>query len=170
MAEQPASVQDIGARIAEWAGPLFDEAAIATPAELEARADWFAHVLDSVKPRARTLHELVQRARFFFLGPLEYEREAVAKHWKEKDAAAERLRRLEAALEDLGAWEAAALEAQVRAIAELMGIGAGKLIHPLRLVLTGSALSPGIFEVMHLMGREFVLRRIGDPVEHLSGA
>ena len=52
------------------------------------------------------------------------------------------------------------LEAQVRGIAEDMGVGAGKLIHPLRVALTGSAVSPGIFEVMTVMGRGLVLERI----------
>ncbi|KPK61966.1 MAG: hypothetical protein AMS21_08495, partial [Gemmatimonas sp. SG8_38_2] len=60
------------------------------------------------------------------------------------------------------------LEAQVRALAADMGIGAGKLIHPLRLALTGTSVSPGIFEVMNLMGRELVCARIDDALNYLN--
>jgi glutamyl-tRNA synthetase len=150
--------------------PLLDEAGIAAPEQSDARAEWLARLLDSVKLRAKTLPEMVQRARLFFPGPVQYEPDAVAKHWKDRPAAAERLRRLRAAPEDLTDWGEAALEAQLLASAELMGIGAGKLIRPLRLALSGSALSPGIFEVMHLLGRELVLRRIDDAIAHRSDA
>ena len=68
------------------------------------------------------------------------------------------------------AWDEESLEVQLRAIAELMGLGAGKLIHPLRVALTGFAVSPGIFEVMNVMGRELVLTRIDSAIHHLEGA
>ncbi len=129
-------------------------------------------MLDCVKPRANTLPEMVHRARFFFPGPAEYEPHAVASYWKDKPAAVQRLRRLRATLEDLTDWGSGRgpLEAQILAIAELMDIGAGKLIHPLRLALGCSELSAGTFEVMHLLVREFVSQRIDDAIAHRGDA
>jgi glutamyl-tRNA synthetase len=71
-------------------------------------------------------------------------------------------------LRGLGDWSEAELERVTRALAEDLDVGAGKLIHPLRVALTGSAVSPGIFEVMNLMGRDLVLQRIADAIEKLT--
>ncbi|MCK4754945.1 MAG: glutamate--tRNA ligase, partial [Calditrichia bacterium] len=52
------------------------------------------------------------------------------------------------------------MEKIVRELADTLGIKAGTLIHPLRLALTGRTTSPGIFDVMQILGRETVIRRI----------
>ncbi len=116
--------------------------------------------------RAKTLPELVDRARPFFTGRVEPDPEAAAKHWKDRAATRERLTRLGARLEKLDAWDEASLERELRSLAEELEVGAGKLIHPLRVALTGVAVSPGIFELMNLMGR--VLARIGDALAGLG--
>jgi glutamyl-tRNA synthetase len=151
--------------------PILIEDGVPSAAELEARAHdvvWFERVIDSVKVRVRTLRDLAQRARPFFPGRLDYDAEAVAKHWKDRAAAVERLRRLRAALAEIEVWDEEDLELQLRALAEVMSTGAGKLIHPLRVALTGTAVSPGIFEVMNLMGRDLVLARIDDALNYLQ--
>jgi glutamyl-tRNA synthetase len=60
------------------------------------------------------------------------------------------------------AWSAAALEGEVRAGAAQAGVKLGEIAQPLRAALTGSAVSPGIFEVMEVLGRAEVLGRIKD--------
>ncbi len=159
-----------GARIAELVGPLLIEAGMATAEELEERRDWLARVANCLKTRSKTVLELAERARPFFPGPVRTEAEAAAKHWKDRAAVAERLRRLHSALSDLPSWGEVELEKRLRALAEEMELGAGKLIHPLRVALTGSAVSPGIFELMDLMGRALVLERIGAAITHLDSA
>ena len=57
-------------------------------------------------------------------------------------------------------WDAVALEQSLRALAESRGIGAGAIFQPLRVALTGSSASPGIFDVLMLLGRDTSLRRI----------
>ena len=156
------------ADLLEWVGPRLIEEGIVEADVLEARREWYERTIDSVKTRARTFPELLQRVRFYYLDAVEYDPAAVAKHWKDPQAAAEKLSRLRAATQESGAWDEEGLEAQVRALAEDMGIGAGKLIHPLRLALTGTSVSPGIFEVMNLMGRELVYARIDDALNHLN--
>lgn len=66
------------------------------------------------------------------------------------------------ALKDLHQWTAAALESAVRQVAEDGGVGLGKVAQPLRAALTGRTTSPGIFEVLVLLGRDETLGRISD--------
>lgn len=131
-------------------------------------------LLELLKPRSRTMEELVAQARPYFLDELAYDPDAVQKHWL-KDRA-ETLDRLERLLERLSAaeWTGEALEEAVRGLAEAMGVGAGKVIHPLRVGLTGTAASPGIFDLLILLGRSRSLRRLeravallrsGDPLD-----
>jgi glutamyl-tRNA synthetase len=129
------------------------------------RRAWFAGVLALVKPRVRTLEAIVEEGRFFFdpSDAFEYDPEAARKHLKLEGLRGmleELLSRLEAT-----PWDAASLETAVRAIAEARGVGAGKLIHPIRLALTGRGASPGLFEVMELLGRERSRARLSRVLE-----
>jgi glutamyl-tRNA synthetase len=60
----------------------------------------------------------------------------------------------------LDSWEPQAMESLVRDIAEHKGLGLGKIAQPLRAALTGSNVSPGIFEIMQVLGREESLERL----------
>jgi len=67
----------------------------------------------------------------------------------------------------LPTWAPASLESALREIAEQSGLGAGDLIHPLRVALTGSAVGPGIFDVLAVLGRDLSLHRIDAALAHL---
>jgi glutamyl-tRNA synthetase len=117
-------------------------------------------LVDLLKVRARTLEDLLQQAEPYFLDEVEYDPNAVKKQWgKDPAGTAEALARLQDGLAGTP-WDQASLEERSRALAEDMGIGAGKLFQPLRLALTGSSASPGIFDVLVLLGRERSLDRI----------
>ena len=58
-------------------------------------------------------------------------------------------------------WTSEGLEASLKSMAEEIGLGLGKLAQPLRAALTGQTTSPGIFDVLTLLGREESLARIG---------
>jgi glutamyl-tRNA synthetase len=122
--------------------------------------DWMATLVDLLKVRARTVDDIAEQARPYVAREVDYDPDAVAKHWS-KDPP-EVARRLDALAERLSAttWEEGPLEDALRALAEELGIGAGKLIHPLRVALTGQAASPGIFQVLTLLGRERSLERV----------
>ena len=121
-----------------------------------------------LKPRATTLLDLAERARFYVAArPIALDEHAA----KLLDQSArERLAALAAALRHLASWEEAGLEATVRAQAEAAGVKLGQLAQPLRAALTGSPASPGIFEVMAVLGRQEVLARLADAVESLHTA
>ncbi len=60
------------------------------------------------------------------------------------------------------------LEATLRSVAGGFGVGAGKIIHPVRLALSGMAIGPGLYELMLVLGKETVLRRLRRAVEILG--
>lgn len=128
---------------------------------------WADRLLEVIKIRARTLDELADQARPFVCGRVRYDEKAVAKTWlREPHTAIERLERVAAVFED-AEWSKDELEKRLRGLAEEMGVGAGKLIHPLRVALTGNMASPGIFDVLVLLGRDRAFERIEAGVERI---
>jgi glutamyl-tRNA synthetase len=121
-----------------------------------------------LKPRATTLVDLASRARFY-LAPRPIALDADAAKLLDEQAR-ERLTALAQALGNLATWHDSGLEAAVRAQAEAAGMKLGNLAQPLRAALTGSIASPGIFEVMAVLGREEVLARLADAVAGLNAA
>ena len=121
---------------------------------------WLTGLADLVKVRARTVDDMADQARPFVCEPLAYDDQAVAKHWaKDPAQTLERLGAVASMLRE-AEWSETALEEGLRDLAEGMGVGAGKLIHPLRVALTGQMTSPGIFEVLVLLGQGRALARV----------
>lgn len=78
--------------------------------------------------------------------------------------AADLLESVSSALGGSSEWDETALESAVRRVAEDAGLGLGKVAQPLRAALTGRTTSPGIFDVLILLGREESLARIDEAV------
>jgi glutamyl-tRNA synthetase len=145
-----------------------EAAGLATREELEERREWYLSLIDLLKTRARTIPDFVDLARPFLVEELKFDPDAVAKHWlKTPDEVLERLSTLRARLE-ASAWDKDALEAVIRGYAEELSVGAGKVIHPLRVAVTGREVSPGIFEVLAFLGKTRVLARLDDALARLG--
>lgn len=116
--------------------------------------------MPGLKERAKTLIELVNGADFLFADrPLPLDEKAE----KLLDAEGrQRLGEMLPKLEAAGRWQASELEGIVRAFAEATGAKLGKVAQPLRAALTGKAVSPPVFDVMAVLGREEALARIRD--------
>jgi glutamyl-tRNA synthetase len=140
--------------------PVMIAAGLFDAAEIERRRDWYMSLLDLLRVRARTIDDIVRQAGPYFLENIEYEPEAVAKNWKDREAAAAVLEATAAALEGASEWTPEVLETSLRNLAESRGIAAGKVFQPLRVALTGLGVSPGIFEVLVMQGKNLALRRI----------
>ena len=149
-----------GPALLELATPDLIAQGLTTQEEIEDRRDWFADLMELLKPRARRVEDLARQARAYLSPRVEFEADAVAKHWKEPATVAQRLREVQAAIGELSPWEPAAIENELRAVADRLGLGFGKLVHPLRLALTGAAVSPGIDQVIAIMGPSRVSQRI----------
>lgn len=116
-------------------------------------------VIDLAKERRRTTIELAQDVARYLSDDVQVEPEAAEKHLKGDDLGA-RLTALRDAYAALPEWTPAALEEALRKLAESMGQGAGKFIHPCRVAVLGVAVSPGIFDVLAAIGRESTLLRL----------
>lgn len=128
---------------------------------------WMSSLVDLVKVRARTVDDLAAQSVPYVTDAFPFAEKAVAKHWaKDPEITVQRLLRL-GELTAATEWTEDALEQALRALAEELELGAGKLIHPLRVALTGQMSSPGIFEVMVLLGRGRCLARVEDGVERV---
>jgi glutamyl-tRNA synthetase len=138
---------------------------VANGAELAARLtpDLEAKLLaamPSLKERAKTLVELIDAAKFLYAGrPLVLDDRAAALLSAEARGLMGKLQSRLAAVEP---WSAAATEAAVRSFAETEGVKLGAVAQPLRAALTGRATSPGIFEVLAVLGKTESLARLGD--------
>lgn len=117
-----------------------------------------ARAMPVLKVRAKDLNELALGAEFLFsTRPLSMTEKAAALL---TDEAKERLRIIHDRLSIVEEWALEALEANLKALAEDLGLGLGKLAQPLRAALTGQTTSPGIFDVLVLLGRDEGLARI----------
>jgi glutamyl-tRNA synthetase len=159
-----------GAELAEVVTPALVAAGLATAAELEARRDWYLALLELLKVRARTIDDIVRQAAPYLRDDVDYDPEAEAKQWKDRPGTAELLAAVRETLGSLAEWQPAAMEEVLRALAERLGFGdkAGKIFQPLRVALTGLGVSPGIFDVLVMLGRERSLRRIDAAVARLA--
>jgi glutamyl-tRNA synthetase len=111
-----------------------------------------------LKTRARDIGELAAGAGFLFKArPLDIDAQAEALLTGDARAL---LARVSTRLKAEQDWTTAALEANLKAYAEELGLGLGKLAQPLRAALTGQTTSPGIFDVLALLGRDESLARI----------
>ncbi len=111
-----------------------------------------------LKTRAKNIDELAEGAGFLFAKrPLEMTEKA-AKLLDDDGRA--RLSKISAALAKENDWTSEALEATTKSLAEELELGLGKLAQPMRAALTGTTTSPGIFDVLVLLGREESLARI----------
>jgi glutamyl-tRNA synthetase len=135
----------------------------------EAPLETLRPIIELNKTRARTLRELAELMVPFTADDetLEYEPEAVKKHLKGDDLAT-RLTELHETLAKTEPFDVTTSEAALRALAESRGMSAGKLIHPLRLALTGRGSSPPVFDVAVVLGKERSLRRLQRLINHLS--
>jgi len=125
------------------------------------RRAWFFSVLDLFRPRAKRLDDFAAQSRFFFVDTLEYDAAAVEKHLRATDMD-EHLAALDAAFASLDTFDPVSIEAALRSVADARGVKAGSLIHAMRVAMTGKTVSPGLFDVLSLLGRARVRQRLAE--------
>jgi glutamyl-tRNA synthetase len=117
-------------------------------------------ILPAAKERAKDLNELAEAFAFLFAArPIQADA-AAQKHLD--DAAKARLKTMIETLSGVSDWTAASTEAAIRALSETQQVKLGQLAQPLRAALTGRTVSPPIFDVLAVLGREETLARLGD--------
>ncbi len=134
-------------------------AALAIPLLPEgADAELLTRAMPALKTRAKSVAELAEGAAFLFASiPLEMTEKAAKLI---DDDAKLRLTQISQALSSENNWTFEALEATTKSLAEELDLGFGKLAQPMRAALTGTTTSPGIFDVLVLLGRDEALARL----------
>jgi len=150
-------------RLAAAVLPLMTDAGVPAPAVSE----WFHRLLELLRPRARRLVDFVELARPYLAETVEYEPEAVQKHLGVPNLG-DHLAALGMALRTVDPFDEPLVEAAVRGTAAERGIKAGVLIHAVRVAATGRTTSPGLFDVLVLLGRDRTVQRIERLVNFLA--
>jgi glutamyl-tRNA synthetase len=127
---------------------------------------WLARMVATLQERAKTLVELVDLADFYLTDDLTLDAAAAAKHLKPQIA--EPLQAVRAELAHASAWNHDTIKACFETVLSRFGIGLGKLAQPVRLAVTGRTVSPGIFEVLDVLGKERTLRRLDTTLQRLA--
>ncbi len=130
--------------------------------------DWLKALLAVGRDRLRTLGELPDLLRYFFEAPEAYEEKGMRKYFKPGVDAL--LAEAKAVLAAVDPFTVEAVEAAYRGLAERLGVGAGQLIHPTRLALTGRTIGPGLFDIIVLLGREESLRRLQTAIDFINAS
>ena len=164
--------QHLSMMSAEELMPTFLRAYLAanpsSEAGLSAGGPWLPMLIDLLKVRARTVDDMVRQAAPYLENDIAFDEDAVAKTWKDATATHDLLAATRKALAAAPEWDAPSLEGELRTLAGSRGIGAGKLFQPLRVALTGVTASPGIFDVLVVLGRERSLARLDAAMAYLA--
>jgi glutamyl-tRNA synthetase len=119
----------------------------------------FTNIIDLVRSRAKTLNEILGLAEYFFADPPSYDSKGIDKYFRPTDSL-DKLMAAGDAIRQASAFTAVELEASIRLQAEIRGWKASAIIHPARLALTGRTTTPGLFEIIELLGPKTSLDRI----------
>jgi glutamyl-tRNA synthetase len=122
------------------------------------RHAWFFSVLELLRPRAKRLGDFAEQGALFFSDTVAYDPAAVEKYLR-VPGTAELLDAIGATLAALDAFDSASAEAAIRELANARGVKASVLIHAIRVAVTGKTASPGLFDVLSLLGRDRVRAR-----------
>jgi glutamyl-tRNA synthetase len=126
---------------------------------------WLVEVIKTLQERSKTLVEMVEAAGFYFRSDFPVEEKAVKKHLTENIK--EPVQMLMAKMEAAPALDEKALEEMFKEVISVRGIKLGALAQAVRVALTGKAVSPGIYEVLKIVGKEEALRRIRSAIEKI---
>jgi glutamyl-tRNA synthetase len=153
-AAEPAHLYDM------MVSTAFENGRAVDAAGLEANRETVLAALPELQPRAKTVLELIDLAQFIYaVRPISIEPDAARQLTAESR---QLLKAFGSELEGLTDWSVPAIDAAARGFAEAHGLKLGKVAQPLRAALTGRTISPGIFEVMVLIGRTESMARLGD--------
>lgn len=129
--------------------------------------EYFHKVVDLVRSRVKTVNELPDLAQYFFEEPEAYDEKGVDKYFRKAGS----LDKLTAVLEVIShaqIFTALHLEEATRLKAEALGMKAAELIHPARLALSGRTMTPGLFEIIELLGRKTSADRISKAMKYIN--
>jgi nondiscriminating glutamyl-tRNA synthetase len=133
---------------------------------VETRKDYFLLVISVLKGRMKRLSDFPVYSSYFFTDVDEYEEKGVKKHFT-KDVIP-LLKEVIEQMRGLGDFSKENLEDVIRKIAEEKGVKPSKLIHPIRLAVSGMVVGPGLFEILEILGQKQVINRLTKAIKYIT--
>jgi glutamyl-tRNA synthetase len=128
-------------------------------------AAYLAKAAATLQARSQTLQEMAPQARFYFLDPRPYEEKAAQKFLTPETAPV--LTEIASRLRALPEWSEAGLTQMLQELSAQRGLKMVNLAQPVRVALTGKTASPGLTEIMAILGKDEVLRRIANALSFI---
>ena len=132
---------------------------------------WLESIVEAVGERLTTLQDIIPQTRYFFTGEFEYEPKAVKKWWgnseEKRDNTRQILTNVLQILEESPTFDIETLEAAIWKYTDKNNIKRVAAMQALRIALTGTSFGPSLFDIVVLLGRNEVLKRIPKAIAHL---
>ncbi|MGB3093788.1 MAG: glutamate--tRNA ligase [Candidatus Zixiibacteriota bacterium] len=153
-------------RLLDLALPFLIKENLVTDETARQKREWLLKYVSLFKERCKTLKEFAQIGKYFFEFDYQYEEKTAKKHFNSAEAAG-RLSAYVDRLSALDSFEKASIEQALRSLAEEMQIKPAPLIHPVRLATSGTSTGPPLFDMLELLGRDEVVKRIKKAIEFI---
>ncbi len=147
--------------------PFIEAAGLASKDDLLRRKEWLKEAVLTMQERARTLEDLAKGMDYYFRPPDSYDEKGVKKHFAKADAQ-ELLEKCAERLSHISCWTLENCDQAYTEIAQKKGIGRGRLIHPTRLALSGKTFGPGLFDIMHVLGKTETISRLRTAIQFIN--
>jgi glutamyl-tRNA synthetase len=127
---------------------------------------YLLNVIVAMKERVSFINEFLTKSPYFFEAPAEYEQSAKDKNWKPETTG--QIIKFKDAILHIDNPSKEDYEIALTKTAEELSIGKGKLIHPLRLALSGQSTGPGMFDLLFILGKDEVVNRINTAIDKIK--
>lgn len=128
--------------------------------------EYLLKIIDAMKERVIFVKEFIEKSYYFFEKPTSYDEKVIEKRWKENTP--DHLTKLAETFENMPSETKEDFENALRSTAESLEVGAGKLIHPVRLAVSGTGTGPGVFDLLHILGKQEVIVRINTALDKIK--
>jgi len=148
--------------LAQQLKPQLEENGLTFPSD-----EYLEKVVELLQTRLHFTGDFIRIGKYFFEDPDDYEPKVVRKRWK--DDSQKLVLEFCDEISKLNAFTTENIEATLRQVAEKNEVGGGRIIHPVRLAVTGVGVGPGLFEILQVLGKETVIRRLKKGAEIIPG-
>lgn len=125
--------------------------------------EYFQSVVALLQTRLQFRKDFVELSNYFFKEPESYDPKVVKKRWK--DDSEKLLLQFINKISKLVSFDAASIENSLRKVAEDNEAGSGRIIHPIRLAVSGIGMGPGLFEMLEVLGKDTIIKRVKKAIE-----
>ena len=128
--------------------------------------EYLLFIIEAMKERVSFVKEFIDTCLYFYEAPSEYEKKSIEKNWKLETP--DYLLKLKEAFQILNNPQKEDFEEALTKVADELKLGKGKLIHPLRLAVSGQSTGPGMFDLLYILGKDEVIIRIDSALKNIK--